>query len=56
MTTILFQLLVEPIKLLLEVIYFYAYKLTGNCGWSIVALSLVVNLLVLPLYNRADEL
>ena len=56
MTTILFQLLIEPIKLLLEVIYFYAYKLTGNCGWSIVALSLVVNLLVLPLYNRADEL
>ncbi len=55
-SSMLFTLFIEPIKLLFEVIYFYAYKLTGNCGWSIVALSLVVNLLVLPLYNRADEL
>ena len=36
--------------------YFFAYKLCGNPGLSIIALSLVVNLLVLPLYNRADAM
>ncbi len=52
----LYLLLIEPIRLLFEIIFFYAYKLTSSCGLSIVVLSLVVNLLALPLYNRADEL
>ena len=52
----LFLLFVEPLKLMIEFIYFYAYKLTGNCALSIFVLSLLVNLLVLPLYNRADDL
>ncbi|MCR5528173.1 MAG: YidC/Oxa1 family membrane protein insertase [Saccharofermentans sp.] len=52
----LFLLLIEPIKLMIEVIYFHAYKITGNCALAIVFLSLAVNLLVLPLYNRADDL
>ena len=41
---------------MIEVIYFHAYKITGNCALAIVFLSLAVNLLVLPLYNRADDL
>ena len=41
---------------MIEFIYYYAYKLTGNCALSIFVLSLSVNLLVLPLYNRADDL
>ena len=52
----LFFLLVEPLRLLFEVIFFYAYKFTGNCGLSITAMSLVVNFLLLPLYFRADKL
>ena len=52
----LFLLFVEPLKLMIEFIYFYAYRLTGNCALSIFVLSLLVNLLVLPLYNRADAL
>ena len=52
----LFLLFIEPIKLMIEVIYFYAYKITGNCALAILFLSLTVNILVLPLYNRADDL
>ena len=52
----LFLLLVEPLRLIIEFIYFYAYRLTGNCGLSIFILSLAVNFLVLPLYNRANDL
>ena len=52
----LFLLFIEPLRLLFEVVYFYAYKLTSNCGLSIIAMSLVVNFLLLPLYFRADKL
>nr|MCR5048532.1 hypothetical protein [Saccharofermentans sp.] len=52
----LFLLFIEPLKLLFEAIFFYAYKLTANCGISIIAMSLVVNFLLLPLYFRADKL
>ncbi|MCR5593099.1 MAG: YidC/Oxa1 family membrane protein insertase [Saccharofermentans sp.] len=50
------MLIVEPLKLLFEFICFYAYKLTHNAGLSILAMSLVVNFLLLPLYFRADKL
>lgn len=52
----LFLLLVEPLRLIIEFIYFYAYRLTGNCGLAIFILSIAVNFLVLPLYNRANDL
>ena len=52
----LFFLFVEPLKLLFEVIFFYAYKLTENAGLSIVMISLAINFLLLPLYLRADRL
>ena len=53
---IIFFLFVEPLKLLFEVIFFYAYKFTGNAGLSILIMSLAVNFLLLPLYFRADKL
>lgn len=56
LSNIIFYLLVEPLRLLFEVIFFYAYKFTGNCGLSIIAMSLVVNFLLLSLYFRADKL
>ncbi len=52
----IFSLLIEPLKLLLEVVFFYAFKVTDNVGLSIIVMSLVVNFVVLPLYKRADEL
>ena len=37
-------------------IYYLAFRVIGNPGVSIIALSFIVNLLVLPLYNRADAI
>ena len=53
---ILNALLLKPLQLLFEVIYMCAYKVIGNPGLSIILLSLAINLLVLPLYKRADAL
>ena len=52
----LYQLLIEPLQLLFEFVFYYAYKFTGNPAASILILSLVVNTLLLPLYFRADRL
>ena len=52
----LFFLFIEPLKLLFEVVFFYAYKFSNNVGISIVVISIVINILVLPLYKRADRL
>ena len=53
---ILYTLLIYPLELLFEVIFSITSRLISNPGWAIVILSLAVNFLVLPLYNRADEL
>ena len=53
---ILDALLFKPLQLLFEVIYMVADRMIDNPGLSIVVLSLVMNLLVLPLYKRADAM
>ena len=53
---IFYQLLIRPLELIFEVVYGYSKVLLGNSGLSIFALSLCVNLLLLPLYNRADAI
>ena len=52
----IFQLLIQPLELLFEVVYGYAMMYGHNCGLSIFFLSLVMNLLLLPLYRRADAI
>ena len=54
--SILDTLLLQPIQLIFETIYMIAYRLIRNPGLSIVALSLVMNFLILPLYMRADAM
>ena len=52
----LFSLFIEPLKLIFEAVFFCAYNFSHNIALSIVAISIVINLLVLPLYKHADEL
>lgn len=52
----LYVLIISPLELLFENIFMIANRIIGNEGLSIIFLSLAVNLLVLPLYKRADEL
>ena len=54
--TALYQLLIGPLELFFEVIYCLADHVLANPGLSIVALSLAMNFLVLPLYRRADAM
>ena len=54
--SLLYQLIFLPLQIMFEVIYYLAFKLIGNPGVAIIALSFVFNLLVLPLYNRADAI
>ena len=55
-TTALYTAIIRPLELLFEVIYVISNRVIQNPGMSIIALSLAMNFLVLPLYRRADEL
>ena len=54
--SILYQLLLSPITLILEAVYAAAYYFLHSYGAAIIPLSLVVNLLLLPFYTRADAI
>ena len=50
----LYTIFIYPLELLFEVVFTIANRIIGHPGWAIIILSLAVNFLVLPLYNRAD--
>ncbi|MBO4687565.1 MAG: membrane protein insertase YidC [Clostridiales bacterium] len=54
--SILYQLIISPITLLFQAVYYFSCYILGNCGAAIFPLSLVVSLLLLPFYNRADAI
>ena len=54
--TILETLLLGPLKLLFEFIFHLANRFVNHPGLSIIFLSLIMNILVLPLYRRADAM
>lgn len=58
MTVISFfdTLLIGPLKLIFEIIFSTAYQFVSNPGLAIIFLSLIMNILVLPLYRRADAI
>ncbi len=53
---ILESIFIGPLKLVFEIIYSLAYRFLDDPGLAIIALSLAMNLLVLPLYRRADAM
>ncbi len=53
---ILYTLLIVPLQLVFEIIFAIANRMTGHPGTAIVVLSLIMNILVLPLYRRADAM
>lgn len=55
-STALYIILICPLELMFEVIFYLANSILSNPGLSIMVLSLVVNFLVLPLYSRADAI
>ncbi len=53
---ILEALLIGPLKLVFEIIFSIANRIIGHPGLAIIILSLIMNILVLPLYRRADAM
>ena len=53
---ILGAILIGPLKLIFEIIFSQAYGLLQKPGLAVVVLSLAMNILVLPLYKRADAI
>ena len=51
---IFFYIIIRPLEIIFEFIMELSLSATNSIGISILILSLTVNLLVLPLYNRAD--
>ena len=54
--SILETLLIGPLKLVFEIVFSVAHRVVGDPGIAIVFLSLAMNILVLPLYRRADAM
>ena len=55
--SMLYSVLLMPIQLLFETVFTAAYYVSDSkAGVAIVALSLAINLLILPLYRRADAM
>ncbi len=53
---VLYKVFIGPLKLFFEIVFEIANEFTGHPGISIIFLSLVMNILVLPLYKRADAM
>lgn len=54
--SVLETFLLGPLKLVFEIIFQAAYRFIHYPGVAIIALSLLMNILVLPLYKRADQM
>ena len=52
----LYKLILGPIELLFDIVFALSMSMTSSPVLSIVVLSLAINLLVLPLYKKADAL
>ena len=58
MASILYNIIISPIELLVEIVFEVMFHLVGaqetNQGIAIIGVSLTISLLTLPLYRRAD--
>ena len=54
--SILYQLLLAPLELIYELVYNFASNILQDYGAAIIPLSLAVNFLLLPFYQRADAI
>ena len=51
-----YNIVIRPIEYLIEVIYVVMERFLGHPGYAVIAVSLTVSFLCLPLYLRAEEL
>ena len=51
-----FNIFIQPLVLLIEFIFTIMSRWFGNYGVAIIMVSVVINLLILPLYKRSDAM
>lgn len=56
MFALLYSIFIYPIELILEFIFSIIYDMRNSAFLAIIGVSLVVNILLLPLYDRADRI
>lgn len=56
MFDLLYCFFVKPIELVVEIIFIVMYKAFSNAGIAIVFVSILIQLLVLPMYRKSDAL
>ena len=58
MSSILYNIIISPIELVVEIIFEIMFRLVGqrqtNQGLAVIGVSITISLLTLPLYRRAD--
>ena len=58
MSSIIYNIIISPIELLVEIVFEFMFRLVGqlqtNQGLAVIGVSLAISLLTLPLYQRAD--
>ncbi len=52
----LFYLTIKPIWIIFEIVFRFVFEICQNPGLSILAVSIVMNILVLPMYLRSDAM
>ena len=56
MGNILYRVISGPLELIFDTVYALGFRMTASPGLSIVLLSLMINLMLLPLHRRADRI
>ncbi|SCW53225.1 membrane protein insertase, YidC/Oxa1 family, C-terminal domain-containing protein [Ruminococcaceae bacterium YRB3002] len=56
MGDILYSLFIKPLELIFELVFSVCYELIPNPAINLVIMSIVINMLVLPLYRSADRI
>ena len=56
MLSFLYQLIIMPLEMVIEVIFTVMYRMLDQAGLAIIGVSIVVSFLILPLYRRADAM
>ena len=56
LVSILEAIFIGPLKLIFEIIFVLAERVVKSPGLAIIALSLAINFLMLPLHRRADAI
>lgn len=55
MLTVLYTFFIAPLEALMTAVLGAAHELIGSYVWSVAVMSLVVNTLILPIYNKAES-